>query len=220
VDRRLSFDPARAALVLFRRALLAAGVQVGTSRVVGVTPRGAPLLASTPSPPLATLVTWMLKHSDNYVAEMLLKQLGAQIGGAGTSAVGASIVRQELAGAGLDTTGAQIVDGSGLSQEDRVTARTLAGLLVLLRADAKVGPLLESALPVAGVDGTLHHRLLGTKLAGVVRAKTGTTDESSGLAGYLGDRYAFVVIENGGFVPAWVAHVAQDRFLRVLGSAR
>jgi PBP4 family serine-type D-alanyl-D-alanine carboxypeptidase len=186
---------------------------VGKRRSVGAAPVGAPLLATVTSPRLATLVRWMLKQSDNYVAETLLKELGAQIGGVGTSAAGASIVLQDLTGAGIDTSVAVLVDGSGLSLEDRISARALVGLLVVVHADESVGQLIDDALPVAGVDGTLHNRLVGTRLAGAVRAKTGTTDESSGVAGYLGERYAFAVIENGAFVPAWTAHVAQDRFL-------
>jgi PBP4 family serine-type D-alanyl-D-alanine carboxypeptidase len=160
----------------------------------------------------------MLKESDDYVAETLLKELGARVGGAGTTAAGAAVVRETLAAAGIDPGTTTIVDGSGLSRDDRVDARTLVALLARLRLDAGVGAEILADLPVAGRDGTLRNRLVGTPLAGEVRAKTGTTDESSGLAGLLADRYVFAVVENGGFVPAWTAHLAQDRFLAVLGS--
>jgi len=75
------------------------------------------------------------------------------------------------------------------------------------------------ALPVAGRSGTLKNRLQTGPATGVVRAKTGTTDEASALSGYVRSRYAFAVLENGSPVPYWSAHKAEDRFVTALASA-
>jgi D-alanyl-D-alanine carboxypeptidase/D-alanyl-D-alanine-endopeptidase (penicillin-binding protein 4) len=72
---------------------------------------------------------------------------------------------------------------------------------------------------VAGVNGTLEHRMRRLPARGSVRAKTGTTDESSALSGYAGARFAFSVLQNGQPVAAHAAQRAQDRFATALASA-
>src|SRR5439155_4765441 len=78
---------------------------------------------------LGTILRFMDRESDNFTAEMLLKQLGLTELGRGTSAAGAAVVMQVLADAGVPMTGVRIVDGSGLSQLDRLTANALGSLL-------------------------------------------------------------------------------------------
>ena len=213
LDGRLSWDPAAAAAVLFAHALAAAGVHVAGASGTGTAPAAATVVARIHSPTVASLVDGMAKASDNFVAEMLLKELGAYGVGQGTSAAGAQVVRAVLARDGLPPLG--VVDGSGLSRLDTVSARSLALLLIRLHQT----PGLVAALPIAGVDGTLAHRLVGTPLAGRVHAKSGTTDGSSGLAGFVDDRYAFVIVSNGSFVPQWTAHSLQDAFVLALDAA-
>ncbi len=84
-------------------------------------------LASVESAPLSQIVAWMGRVSDNFTAELLLKQLGAAGGELGTSAGGAEIVRGALADAGVPLGGVRLVDGSGLSSLDRLTARRALG---------------------------------------------------------------------------------------------
>src|SRR5207244_4061147 len=79
--------------------------------------------------------------------------------------------------------GVRMVDGSGLSRLDRLTPTMLVALLRVMWADPGVQPELVSSLPLAGRTGTLHNRMRGTPAAGVVRAKTGTTDDSTALSG-------------------------------------
>ena len=123
--------------------------------------------------------------SDNFTAEMVLKAIGAEVGAGGTTAAGAAIVTRDLAAAGIPLAGVRIVDGSGLSRDDRVTARALvAAARDRLERPRPARPL-WAALPVAGVSGTLEHRLLDAPARGVVRAKTGTTDIASALSGYV-----------------------------------
>jgi D-alanyl-D-alanine carboxypeptidase len=74
-------------------------------------------------------------------------------------------------------------------------------------------------MAIAGRSGTLEHRLLGTSTRGTVLGKTGTTDLSSVLSGFVHGRYAFAVMQNGTPVPWWTARAAQDRFVQLLAAA-
>jgi D-alanyl-D-alanine carboxypeptidase/D-alanyl-D-alanine-endopeptidase (penicillin-binding protein 4) len=154
--------------------------------------------------------------SDNFVAEMTLTAIGAEATGKGTTAAGAAVVRRDLAAGGIPLEGVRIVDGSGLSRLDRVTARELAALLVTFWRSPELRDIVPGSLAVAGETGTLEHRLLGRQTRGIVRGKTGTTDIASALSGYVGSRYAFVLIENGHPVNWAAAHTVQDRFVVTL----
>jgi PBP4 family serine-type D-alanyl-D-alanine carboxypeptidase len=175
-------------------------------------------LASVSSPPLSSIVRFMDRESDNFTAEMLLKQLGAVSLQSGTSAAGASVVSRELVQAGVPMTGVRIVDGSGLSGLDRLTASALTALLRVAWNDPTIMPVLLAALPVAGVSGTLQDRMRHGPAHGHVVAKTGTTDDASTLAGFVRDRYAFAVLQNGHPLSFWWARRAQDRFVQVLAA--
>jgi D-alanyl-D-alanine carboxypeptidase/D-alanyl-D-alanine-endopeptidase (penicillin-binding protein 4) len=216
--RSVSHDPALAAATLFRSALRRAGVAVtGTARV-GVAADDALPLAFVDSAPLSSIIDFMDHESDNFTAEMLLKELGAMQLGKGTSAGGAAVVMQELADAGVPTAGVRIVDGSGLSLLDRLTANALTALLRAAWSTPDVWPILRAALPVAGVNGTLQDRMRTGPAHGTVLAKTGTTSEASALSGFVRGRYVFSILQNGNPVSSWWARLAQDRFAQVLAS--
>ena len=219
VGSSVSSAPALAAATAFRDALRKAGIAVDGLVRTGRADEWSELLASVSSPTLATMVRFMDRESDNFTAEMLLKQLGLAELDRGTSAAGATVVMQTLAEAGVPTTGVRIVDGSGLSRLDRLTANALGGLLKVAWADTAVRPALLSALPVAGVNGTLQHRLSKPPARGRVLAKTGTTESASSLSGYVSDRYAFAVVQNGHPLSYWWARRAQDRFAQVLAGS-
>jgi len=214
----LSTHPALAAGAAFRSALRRAGITVTGGVRLGVADDFAVPLASVSSPPLAAIVRFMDRESDNFTAEMLLKQLGALDGGRGTSAAGAAVVSRVLAGAGVPMTGVRIVDGSGLSRLDRLTAGALTVLLRTAWNDPTIKPVLLAALPVAGVSGTLQDRMRRGPAHGHVAAKTGTTSDASALSGFVRGRYAFAVLQNGHPLPYWWARVAQDRFAQVLAA--
>jgi D-alanyl-D-alanine carboxypeptidase/D-alanyl-D-alanine-endopeptidase (penicillin-binding protein 4) len=161
----------------------------------------------------------MGRESDNLTAELLLKQLGALYGRAGTTPSGAAVVRRLLAADGVPLGGVRIVDGSGLSRLDRLTPRAVTYLLTAAWASPTLRKPLVASLPVAGRTGTLDHRLAGPRTRGRVVAKTGTTLVSSSLAGYVGGRFAFAVFHNCSPVASWWARVAQDRFVTVLARA-
>jgi len=219
VGRVVTRTPALAAATAFRDALRKAGIAVDGPVRTGPVADWSELLASVTSPTLAAMVRFMDRESDNFTAEMLLKQLGLAEVDRGTSAAGASVVMKTLAGAGVPMTGVRVVDGSGLSRLDRLTANALGSLLEIAWADPVVRPALLAALPVAGVNGTLQHRLRKPPARGRVLAKTGTTDNASSLSGYVSDRYAFAVVQNGHPLSYWWARRAQDRFAQILAGS-
>jgi PBP4 family serine-type D-alanyl-D-alanine carboxypeptidase len=213
-------SPALAAATTFRDALRGAGVAVAGPVRVGVADDYTMPLGQVYSPPLATIIRFMDRESDNFTAEMLLKQLAATDVDQGTSAQGAAVVMQTLADAGIPMEGVRIVDGSGLSRLDRLTVTALGALLRVMWGDASIRPVLLAALPVAGVNGTLEDRLRKPPARGRVLAKTGTTDVASALSGYVGSRFAFAVVQNGHPLSYWWARRAQDRFAQVLAAAQ
>ena len=207
---------ATAAASAFTAALERRGVVVVGSPRAGRTPTDATPLALDLSQPLARIVLHMNRESDNFVAEMLLKELGAASRGKGTTVAGAAVVTDVLEEAGVPLGGVRIVDGSGLSGYDRLTARSLVVLFRAADRDPAIRHIFLASLPVAGVSGTLRHRLAVRPTRGRVHAKTGTTSRACALAGFVGERYVFAILQNGSPVSYWTARTAQDRFVTVL----
>ncbi len=176
-------DPVPANLAKFRSALAAAGVAVVGPDAVGQP--SAPLnegalLAQHVSPQVAWLVMKSLKNSDNFYAEMLLKELGAEVG-LGSTAEGANAVRRLGTTLGVDLRG--YVDGSGLSSLDR---QSPAGAVTWLRRaqSTTAGLAFKQSLAVGCRDGTLKDRFCGTPASGRVSAKSGTLKGVRTLSGY------------------------------------
>jgi D-alanyl-D-alanine carboxypeptidase/D-alanyl-D-alanine-endopeptidase (penicillin-binding protein 4) len=214
----VSTVPALAAAFKFRTALRRAGVLVVGPATTGKATADASLLGAVESPPLSEILRYMDHESDNFTAELLIKQLAAANGSVGSTAAGATAVFGTLLGAGVRVGGVRLVDGSGLSYLDRLTARAVAGLLRVAWADPDVGPSLFAALPIAGVNGTLRHRLRSGPARGKVVAKTGTLNIASALSGFVRRRYVFSVLQNGYPLAVSWARTAQDRFVSVLAA--
>jgi D-alanyl-D-alanine carboxypeptidase/D-alanyl-D-alanine-endopeptidase (penicillin-binding protein 4) len=206
---RLVADPALAAAARFDQLLRAKGI-VARGAVTGAATRDAKTIATIDSDPLSRIVQFMDRYSDNFTAEMVLKAIGASVLGQGTTAAGASVVRRDLVSAGVPIQGVRVVDGSGLSRDDRVTASELTSLLLAMWKNPTMRQIVWKALPVAGQSGTLEYRLAGKPGRSLLRAKTGTTDIASALSGYVGREFAFVAIENGHPVNYTAAHSAED----------
>ena len=210
--------PPLVAARLFRSALVARGVQVAGPAGLGTAPTGVVTLAVDRSAALATIVRSMNTDSDNFTAEMVLKQLGTLDGGKGSTAAGARVVMAAMTAAGIPTAGVRIVDGSGLSSLDRLTARALADVIRVGIWDERIGPTFFASFAVAGKSGTLRMRM--PNLTGTVRAKTGTTNIACTLAGLIRGDIVFAVLQNGSPVAFWPARVAQDRFVTALSRLR
>jgi serine-type D-Ala-D-Ala carboxypeptidase/endopeptidase (penicillin-binding protein 4) len=219
VRGRLVRQPALVAAQLFRKTLVERRIAVAGGARSGTAPEEGYPLALVESEPLPEILRFMDYESDNFTAELVLKELGAVVAGRGTSAAGARVVEETLAEAGVPMAGVRIVDGSGLSRADRLTAKALVAILRAGWDDPALRSHLVRALPVAGISGTLERRLDRLPAFGHVRAKTGTTAIASALSGYVRDRYAFAIVQNGHPVWSWEARQAQDRFVQALASA-
>src|SRR5262249_2948585 len=141
------------------------------------------------------------KNSNNFISECLHRTLGAvELGPPGSREKGAEAVRRLVAECGDSADSLELIDGCGLSRDDRVTARVLVDVLSAMLSDPRAGPGFVASLPICGVDGTLRHRLADVR--GRVHAKTGTVNSSRALAGYVFDpadrpAYAFAILING-----------------------
>ena len=197
-------------------ALRRQGVTVAGPPGSGRAARIATPLARDTSEPLRVVVRQLNRDSDNFVAEIVLKELGATIVPRGSTAAGALVVREELAAAEIPLEGVRIADGSGLSMLDRLTVRALVAILRSGASDPAVRDAFVTSLAVAGISGTMKRRLAERPTRSRVIAKTGTTNAASALAGFVRRRYVFAILHNGDPVPYWTARLAQDRFVMVL----
>ncbi|MEP7223524.1 MAG: D-alanyl-D-alanine carboxypeptidase/D-alanyl-D-alanine-endopeptidase [Actinomycetota bacterium] len=216
VEFRGANGSAAAAAAALTAALERHGVSVGGSPRAGAARADGFPLAIDLSDPLVAIIRNMNRESDNFVAEMVLKELGASVARRGSTTAGSRVVRAALADAGVPVARVRIADGSGLSMRDRLTANTLVAILRAGADDPTIRDAFVTSLSVAGVSGTLKDRLDRRPTRSRVIAKTGTTNAASTLAGFVRRRYVFAVMQNGSPVPYWSARAAQDRFVTVL----
>lgn len=172
-------DPAAYAATVIDAALRARGVQIGAPPTSGATPPGGEVLVTYSSPPVSEIVAQLLRESDNNTAEVLLKELGHRRSGEGSFGAGQAAVETILAEEGIDAGPVVVADGSGLATENVVTCELAVDLL----EHAPTADAVRAGLAVAGESGTLARRWLGTELVGRVRAKTGTLNQVTALAG-------------------------------------
>ncbi len=180
---RSSNDPVIGAATVLTELLRERGVTVAGQPSKGVA-AGAAEIASITSQPLPAVLQEMLTTSDNNTAELVLKEIGLQAGGAPTTEAGVAVVLETLQARGIPLDGVTLVDGSGLSDENRLTCAALLAVVQHGSVDDAVG----RGLPLGGVKGgTLYDAFLeGEPLSGIIRAKTGTLDNTDGIANKLG----------------------------------
>lgn len=212
-------DPVRYAAAVLRMQLAALGIAVAGPDRTGPVPSGYRELVAYRGPPLRDVVALLMKWSNNNIAEMLVKDLGAQASGApGSWTTGVAAVRAQLSALGVEPRGLNMVDGSGLAASDRVTPRTLVDALRAARGHFAFGPEFAAALPIAGRDGTLKKRAAGA--LDRARAKTGLIDGVAALSGYArtgdGREVVFSILNNGAPAGDAAATAANDAFVEAL----
>lgn len=174
-------DPAMPNLARFRDLLAKRGVSTAGSPRRGRAPAGATVLAARSSVTVAEMVRAINKRSDNFAAELMLKEVGYRAAGQGTTAAGASSATRALRGMGVQV-GRQ-VDGSGLSGDNRQTGQGELSLLTVAAGSPLAGSL-RSSLSIACKDGTLLRRMCGTPASGRAQGKTGTLPRVYAIAGH------------------------------------
>jgi D-alanyl-D-alanine carboxypeptidase/D-alanyl-D-alanine-endopeptidase (penicillin-binding protein 4) len=200
----------------FARALRGAHVKVARKTPIsaGRAPAGVRPLASVKSPTIATLIQLTNTPSDNYLAETLVKDLGAGFGGAGSTAAGVSVVRSELAS--QFAISPRLNDGSGLSYYDATSPRQVVTLLSRMATNQ----VFVNSLAVAGETGTLESVDRRTIAQGRCRGKTGTLAAVANVAGYCqardGHTLAFAFLVNGNPATDYVHNVLEGRMMVAL----
>ena len=235
-DDQRGSDPNEAGAREFVRILAEQGIVVTGGASSGVAPETADELAAVDSRPLAAIIAEMLTTSDNNTAELMVKEIGLAATGAGTRIAGLETIGATIAEWGIDVTGLELGDGSGLSLDNRITCTTLLGVLQHVGPDSATA----RGLAVAGTSGTLIDIFGDTDLAGRLRGKTGTLnnfpiDEDppavKALSGYLpidgGGAIEYALLLNGPTIsdqseyrPVWAELViALDSFPAVASPA-
>lgn len=203
--------PRKYSLVVDNPPLFAAGALRASLQKLGISVDGPTRLAAVPStateiaavasPPLAQIIGEMDRESINVVAELLFRAAARSPNQIGSAETGLANLRAFLTKkVGAPANVVDVADGSGLSQLDRVTPRSMVELLGFAH-QADWGPVFHAALPVDGESGTLKRRAKGTPARGNLHAKTGTTNTVAALGGYVtakdGEVLAFSLVYNG-----------------------
>jgi serine-type D-Ala-D-Ala carboxypeptidase/endopeptidase (penicillin-binding protein 4) len=193
IDNGSPGDPAKTAAQRFRDALRKDGVSIGNSVVPATTPPGAIEVTDFASPTMASIVQDTNVPSNNYLAEMLLKDVGGAFGDSGSTAGGIVVVERFAAQQGARFAGE---NGSGLTRRNKASPKSVVKLLdSMIEVDEKTPPSAQadqreqrdawvSSLAVAGRTGTVAHRMRGTAARGRCHVKTGTLNGVSALSGY------------------------------------
>jgi serine-type D-Ala-D-Ala carboxypeptidase/endopeptidase (penicillin-binding protein 4) len=197
--RPRSFTPAADAAAAFARFLRAEGVRVLGAPSPARAPRGVAAVAQVRSPAVAAMAGWMLRESNNVIAEDLARQVALHTGAAASFSGAAAAVTGALRGLGVGT-GIRLADGSGLSPQDQITPQALAATVRLAARPGQPG--LSAALaglPVAGFSGTLAPGQsvfggFGPAALGRVRAKTGNLTRVASLTGFTTDAGGRVLV--------------------------
>ena len=201
---------------LLKTTLMEKGVSIMGDVVFGTVSSDAHSVAKHLSPPLVDILKLMNKPSDNWIAELLFKTIGAEvIGKPGTWRKGREAVTNFLNEIMGELPPYRFVDGSGLSRYNLLNAELLTKLLVYIYHNFELMPEYLASLPIAGVDGTLKNRMQGVSAEKVLRAKTGTLSGVSALAGYTvtadDEVFAFGILISHYVGPATPARSIQDR---------
>lgn len=210
---RARLDAGRFAAGRFAGQLRSVGVKVSGKSRSGSAPSDAKTIAFVRSRPLRELARFINVPSNNFAAEMLLKELGARYRANGTTAAGADVVRDTLDDFGVRP---KVIDGSGLSRVNRATPRQVVRLLERMR-NQDVAVSFRDSLAVTGVSGTVKKRMRRTPAAGRCQVKTGTLRGVSTLAGYCrargGREIGFALMFNGADT-----HAAKARENRIVSA--
>ena len=211
--------PAYYAASVFKEYLRQEGVEVTGKVRVGFVPEGAYEILSHSSMPLSLILRGLNKFSNNFVAEQILKTIGADIyGPPGTTLNGLRAMDEYMQSLKYKPEGFSILDGSGLSRQNRLSPDQIVSVFQDMYADLGVYPEFISALGVMGRDGNVLKRMNGHNSAERARVKTGTLNSVSALSGYFqsadGERFAFSILMNDLKCSNGQAKRLQDRIVR------
>ena len=195
----LSTQPARETAQVFAQRLAEQGIAVNSSVEQGTVPEGTSPIAAVHSASLNEIMAFMLRHSDNSLAEEFGRLLALHIGANNSPAGAVQSVEQVLTQRGISTKGLTMLNCSGLSDDSKLTAHTLLDVQQRNLA-AGAGAAAAEGLSVVGFVGTAANRLNDADEAGLIRVKTGSLGEVTSMTGnvsrHKGGALSFAVIVN------------------------
>lgn len=199
---------------LLSSSLSGYGVEVQGTVITGTTPEGAKEIVQL-SHSLYDVLSYMLKESDNHSAITMFKLLGAKYKNTPATLEDAqSVINSFLTELGVDRYSYEILEGSGLTRYNKVNADMYMKMLKYMYDDRFLFDYFMNSLTIAGKDGTLRKRMIGTEAEGNVYAKTGTLNSVSALSGYVIDKdeeiLIFYIVMNGFGGNATEMRAAQD----------
>ncbi len=215
-----SYNPSTSAASMLSSSLTLGGVSVMGTVIMGTTPKGAKEVTQV-SHSIYDILAYMNKESDNHSAITIFKMLGAKFkSNPGTLEDGQEVISSFLTGLGVDRYSYEILEGSGLTRFNKVNAELYMKLLKYIYDDRFMFDYFLNSLSVAGKDGTLKTRMIGTEAEGNVYGKTGTLNGVSSLCGYAIDKdneiLMFYIVMNGFGGNATSMRDAQDYFCMYL----
>lgn len=197
------------------------GIRVQGAVRAGKVKEAAKLLAESESKPIEDMVVDVNKFSNNFVAEMLTKNIAVANGSSvGTLSEGLKVIRSLMRTIGLDESSFELENPSGLTRKNKFTPRAMWRVLDYVKKDFRIYPEFLRSLPIAGIDGTLKKRMKGSVAERYVRAKTGLLTGVVSLAGFAGRSdgtvIPFVMMYNGNADAEQVRHFFDKIAIRLV----
>lgn len=214
-------NPPLFAGVIIKKNLEQNGVVVEGSVRVGKTPTNAKLLFTHESEPLADILRQLNRYSNNFISEQIAKTVAAEASSeAGTHALYFDLVLKFLKKEGVNIDGAHFADASGLSRQNRITTRTLTDLFVAMRGRYDLWNDFAASLGLMGIEGSMKERLDKSSAKKFVRAKTGSLNGTSNIAGVMetkgGQLLTFAIFLNDNQCGYDFADEIEDRIITSL----
>lgn len=198
------------------------GIEVKGRVRAATAPSSAKVLAEVESKPIEQILADMNKFSNNYVAEMLTKQLGTIKGAPGTIEKGMDVIHDFLKSLGIPKNDFIVINPSGFTRDNRFSALTMWKVLASMQEHFQMAPEFISSLPIAGVDGTMKRRMKASNGERAVRAKTGLLNGVVSLAGYAGRKdgkvIPFVFLYNGNADDSHVRRTVDQILIKIIES--
>jgi len=194
-------SPTKYALNAFKSYIKFLDIDFNGKLLEGSLPKNAVEIYSHESEPLALALRGLNKFSNNFIAEQIVKTIGAEkFGQPGSTKKGLQVFKEYLKGLGIQPKKYGIFDGSGLSRQNRLSPNILVDILLNVKNDLAVYPEFVTALGVMGVDGNVKNRMHKVNMSSKARVKTGTLNNVSALSGFFeskeGELFAFSILMN------------------------
>ena len=213
-------DPTQYTLNVFKSYIKLAGIDFNGKLQTGNLPENAIEIYAHESEPLALALRGLNKFSNNFIAEQIVKTIGAEhFGKPGSTKTGLKVFKEYLKELSIEPNKYVVFDGSGLSRQNILSPKILVDILRNVKNDLAIYPEFVAALGIMGVDGNVKNRMRKIKSSSKARVKTGTLNFVSTLSGFFeskeGELFAFSILMNDLKCSNWRAKKIQDQIIKL-----